>query len=160
MMLKVEESVNSQPEDILEVVERAKGIVTDMDAGKIDPDRSSVYKATGVRVEIVPADKKAMPVYICVRGLDDIVVGVLHGAHEHFNSSHPGVEIVEKALHFFKALLHSTQEINLKLKDGRVFSKEILFKLGEELVSEYSDKELLLNVFGSVSSENYEFSFV
>lgn len=160
MMLSVEEGIDSQAEDILRVVERAKGIVTDLDAEKIDLASSGVYQSTGVRVEVAPSDKKAMPVYICVRGEDDIVVGVLHGAHEHFNGSHPAAKISEKALSFFKSLLHSTQEINLKLKDGRIFSKEILFKLGEELVSEYSDKELLLNVFGSVSSESHEFSFL
>ncbi|MDT8317382.1 MAG: hypothetical protein RQ824_05260 [bacterium] len=160
MNLKVEEGVNAQPEEILKVVDSAKEIVAGVDAGKVDPERSGVYRSTGVRLEVVPADERAMPVYICVRGKDDIVVGIMHGAHEHFNSSHSASEITEKALGFFKSLLHSTQQISLKLKDGKVFSKEILFKLGDELVSEYSDKELLLTVFGSVTSESHEFSFI
>ena len=160
MMLNVEEGIDSQAEDILRVVERAKGIVADLDAEKIDLTSSGVYQSTGVRVEIVPSDKKAMPVYICVRGEDDIVVGVLHGAHEHFNGSHPAAQISEKALCFFKSLLSSRQIINLKMKGGKVFSKEILFKLNGELISEYSDKELLLNIFGDVVSESHEFSFL
>ena len=159
-MLNVEEGVNSKSEDILGLVERAKEIVSGLDSEKINLTSSRIYPLIGVRVEIVPADEKAMPVYICIRGLDDIVVGVLHGAHEHFNLSHPGAEIAEKALSFFKSLLHSTQQINLKLKDGKVFSKEIFFKLDDELVSEYSDMELLLTVFGAVNSESHEFSFI
>lgn len=158
-MLNVEEGVNSNSEDILGLVERAKKIVSGLDIEKINLTDSRIYPLIGVRVEIVPADEKAMPVYICIRGLDDIVVGILHGAHEHFNRSHPGAEIAERALNFFKSLLHSTQQINLRLKDGKVFSKEIFFNLGNELVSEYSDRELLLTVFGSVISERHEFSF-
>lgn len=158
-MLNVEEGVNCKSEDILGVVERAKGIVSDLDTEKIDLTGSRIYPLIGVRVEIVPVDEKAMSVYICIRALDDIVVGILHGAHEHFNQSHPGTEIVEKALDFFKSLLNSKQIINLKKKGEKVFSKEILFKLNDELISEYSDKELLLNVFGSVISESFEFSF-
>ena len=160
MILKEVEGVKSQPAGVLKLVTKAKEIVAGIDAEKVDLLSSRIYLDGGVRVEIVPNGKKAMGVYICIRGEDDIVVGVLHGAHEHFNGSHPAAKISEKALCFFKSLLHSTQEINLKLKDGRIFSKEILFKLGEELVSEYSDKELLLNVFGSVSSERHEFSFL
>ena len=158
-MLNTEEGVNDNSVDILGLVERAKEIVSSLDTEKINLAASRIYPLIGVRVEIVPADEKAMPVYICIRGLDDIVVGILHGAHEHFNRSHPGAEIAEKALDFFKSLLYSTQQINLKLKDGQVFSKEILFKHGDELVSEYSDRELLLTVFGSVNSERHEFSF-
>lgn len=159
-MLNIAEGIDSQPEDILQVVEKAKNILTGLDTGKIDLASSGIYKSTGVRLEVVPADEKAMPVYICVRGEADIVVGIMHGAHEHFKSSNHASEITEKALDFFKSLLHSTQQISLKLKDGKVFSKEIAFKLGDEMVSEYSDRELLLTVFGSVSSENHEFSFV
>lgn len=160
MILNVEEGIKSQGKDILQIVERAKGIVADLDTEKIDLINSGIYQSTGVRVEIVPADKKAMPVYICIRGEGDIVVGIMHGAHEHFNSSHLASEIPEKALGFFKSLLSSKQLINLKMKAGKVFSKEILFKLNDELISEYSDKELLLNIFGDVVSESHEFSFL
>ena len=160
MILKEVEGVNSQPEDVLKLVAEVKEIVADIDAEKVDLVSSKIYLDAGVRVEIVPNGEKAMGVYICIRGEDDIVVGIFQGAHQHFNSSYPATEIVEKALDFFKALLYSTQEINLKLKDGEIFSKEVLFKLNNDLVSEYSDRELILNIFGEVISESHEFSFI
>ncbi len=160
MILKEGEGVNSQPEEILKIVAEVKGIVADIDAEKVDLPSSRIYLDAGVHVEIVPNGEKAMGVYICIRAVDDIVVGILHGAHEHFNNSYPATEIVEKALDLFKSLLYATQEINLKLKDGEIFSKEVLFNLNNELVSEYSDREFILNVFGEVISESHEFSFI
>ena len=160
MILKEGEGVNSQLEVILKIVAEVKKIVADIDAEKVDLLSSRIYLDAGVHVEIVPDGEKAMGVYICIRGMDDIVVGILCGAHEHFNSSDPVTEIVEKALDFFKALLYSKQIINLKLKDGEIFSKEVLFKLNNDLVSEYSDRELILNIFGEVISESHEFSFI
>ncbi|MDH3976586.1 MAG: hypothetical protein OEV42_20170 [Deltaproteobacteria bacterium] len=157
---EIKRDLAPQSEAIENILESAHDISESLNALKVDRNKSRIFEDTGVRIEIYPNDERARGVYMCIRGGKDIVVGVIHGGHEHFDSTNLQDDVAGKALAYFKALLHAKQVTTDKLKHGKLVSRDTLFKNGDDVLSESMESEVLLNIFSSTTVEIYEFSFL
>jgi len=160
MIIEFKRDLAPQPEEIEKIIKNAKTIAGHLNVHKVDLQKSGIFEASGVRMEIFPNDEKARGVYMCIRGEEDIVVGVIDCGHEHFDNTHQSDDIAGKALAYFKALLHATQVTTDKLKHGELVSRDTLFMNGHDVLSEALDSEVRINIFSSTYSETDEFSYL
>lgn len=160
MIVEIRRNLAPQGEEVEKIIEGAKAIAGGLKVSRVDLQKSRIFDEGGVRIEIYPNDDRARGVYMCIRGCDDIVVGVVNGGHEHFDGSHYDSHIGDKALAYFKALLHARQVTTDKLKHGEVVSRDTLFKEGDHILSEALDSEVLTTLFSFTTSETYEFSYL
>jgi len=160
MIIEIKRDLETQEEMIEKIISRARHITEHLNVLKVDLQKSRIFDDAGVRIEVYPNDERARGVYMCIRGVSDIVVGVIHGGHEHFDSTHYDNDISGKALAFFKSLLHARQITTDKLKHGELVSRDTLFKNGDDILSEALDSDVFKNVFSLTTSESYEFSYL
>jgi hypothetical protein len=91
---------------------------------------------------------------------DDIIVGVSHGAHEHFDKGYPGDHIPEASLKRFKELLHSKQSTTVIFKEGKPYSWTTIFYLEGREVSRLSSTEFPTNPLRQKVIEEHTFSYL
>ncbi len=153
-------NIGNVEEEIKYIVDEARKTIDTLSLEKICLDKSMIYEDEGIHFEVVPANDNAMRIYMCIRSAEDIAVGVLDGSHEHFNSEHHESDFSSLALEHFRKLLRSRQYITVKSKHGENYSTEVLFKVDGDVVSSFEDSEPLSGIFGAVSTEESEFTFL
>lgn len=160
MIPAIKRKLGPQEEPIEKIIESAIKITEHLNVLKVDLQKSKIFEDEGIRIEIYPNDDRARGVYMCIRGGRDVVVGVIHGGHEHFDGNHCNDDVAAKALASFKSLLHATQITTDKLKHGELVSRDTIFKNGDDILSEALDSEVFKNIFSLTTCETYEFSYL
>lgn len=162
MKPKVDIQPDDLPPNMKGILETLVGIIDRLSPEKLSVDGTRIYrdKKRKLCVEVQPSSNQGIGVYLYVWSVDDIAVGVSHGAHEHFDRGYPGKDIAQCALDRFKALLYSEQITTIKSRKGKHYSWETVFYLDGKEITRLASTAFPTNPFVGKLQQKYTYSFL
>src|ERR1700690_3500101 len=116
--------LESQVPEVQHIIAEALRIIEQISAKKVDTQKTKVDMGEdgAIRIQVIPTDHLATGVDMYLYSADNIIVGVSHGAHEHFDSAFPGRDIGTAAIIKFRDLIYAEQTTTVRMRRGKPYS--------------------------------------